>query len=312
VRKRNHQTVSSLYFFSRSHKSMNFSQISQMATGGSGVDLSELSPLQNTCLGVFTGIMSKMCNYPLLSVKNRVQQGLTIPWKTPLKLYRGLPMGCINLGGTTGVQFFATGFFQRAMKRIMGIKEGCTDKALLQKAEVGGAALGGLFSGIPCSLWELTMIQQQRFGGTLLGTPVRIANQYGAITLGRGIVTCCGRETMFTMAMLGIVPVLQRELRDTYSLSDEIALAGGALIGSFFAGTVSHPMDTIKTCMQGDVGQQKYKSITATARLLAAEYGVREGLFKGLSWRVALIGTTFFLVNKFKQIVAPTLFTDEL
>merc|ERR1719198_1306509 len=112
--------------------------------------------------------------------------------------------------------------------------------------------------------------------------------------------------------MLGIVPVLQREFVQRYHLSDEIALAGGSLIGSCVAGTVSHPMDTIKTCMQGDVGQKKYKNITATARLLAAEYGVREGLFKGLSWRVALIGTTFFLVNKFKQVVTPVLFDDDL
>lgn len=40
------------------------------------------------------------------------------------------------------------------------------------------------------------------------------------------------------------------------------------------------------------------------------QYGVREGLFKGLSWRVALIGTTFFLVNKFKQVVTPVLYDD--
>lgn len=280
-----------------------------LATGGSRVDLSNLSATQNSLLGVLAGVMSKLCNYPLLSIKNTVQQGLPIPWKTPLQLYRGLPVACVNLGGTTGVQFFATGFAQRSLKTIMGVKKGGDqNRILLARIEVGGAALGGFFSGIPCSVWELTMIQQQRFGGSLFGTPVRLVRQYGAASLGRGLVTCCGRESLFTMGMLGLVPVLQCELIDRYQLPNEIALAGGSLMGSCFAATLSHPLDTIKTCMQGDLGQTKYTDILATARSLANEHGVREGLYKGLSWRIALITTCFFLVNKCKQIIVPKIF----
>ena len=33
-----------------------------------------------------------------------------------------------------------------------------------------------------------------------------------------------------------------------------------------------------------------------------------QGLFKGLSYRIALISTTFFLVNSFKQRIVPALF----
>ena len=71
-------------------------------------------------------------------------------------------------------------------------------------------------------------------------------------------------------------------------------------------------MDTIKTCMQGDLGQVKYTDITSTGRLLAEEYGVMQGLFKGLSYRIALISTTFFLVNSFKQRMVPVLFPHAL
>ena len=45
-----------------------------------------------------------------------------------------------------------------------------------------------------------------------------------------------------------------------------------------------------------------------TGKSLANEYGVVQGLFKGLFWRVALISTTFFLVNTFKQQTVPLLF----
>ena len=58
----------------------------------------------------------------------------------------------------------------------------------------------------------------------------------------------------------------------------------------------------------GDVGQAKYTDVGGTARSLINEYGVAQGLFKGLAWRVTLITTTFFLVNKMKQVICPVAF----
>lgn len=274
--------------------------------GGGGQQLHSLTPLQNLELGMVAGIFSKMINYPLLNWKNTVQQGLPISF-APAVVYRGLPMAMINLGGTTAVQFVATGFFQRSFRKIMGVEENSSTGRAAQ-AEIAGAAVGGLFSGIPCSIWELTMIQQQRFGGSLFQTPLRLAREYGLRSLSRGVITCCGRESLYTMAMLGICPLTQQELIKRYNVSPEIALGAGALIASCFAATLSHPLDTIKTCMQGDVAQLKYKGIKATAVSLSTEYGVAQGLFKGLFWRIGLITTTFFLVNKFKTVLQPVMF----
>lgn len=153
------------------------------------------------------------------------------------------------------------------------------------------------------------MIQQQRFGGTIFGTPVRIVNEFGVSGLMRGVTTTCGRESMFTMAMLGITPAIQTKLVEgSYKIEKNKALAAGALIGACFAATITHPLDTIKTCMQGDLPKAKYTDIMSTGRLLASEYGVVQGLFKGLSYRIGLISTTFFLVNFFKQKTVPILF----
>ena len=66
-------------------------------------------------------------------------------------------------------------------------------------------------------------------------------------------------------------------------------------------------MDTIKTCMQGDIQQKKYTNIRNSYSMLLEEYG-KPGLFKGLAWRITLITTTFFLVNKIKQGLAPVMF----
>lgn len=267
--------------------------------GGGGNELQRLTGDQNLALGIVSGMMCKSMNYPLLNWKNTVQQGLPISF-TPSIVYRGLPMAMINLGGTTGVQFVCTGFFQ---KRLAG-----PDGKIDSKKETMAALFGGLVSGIPCCVYELTMIQQQRFGGSIPGTPVRVVKEHGLSILTRGLSTTMGREGLYTMAMLGLTPLIQRGLNESYGMENSMALVAGSLIGAFVSATLSHPMDTIKTCMQGDLGRVKYNNVTQTAKSLVNEYGIANGLFKGLSWRIGLIATTFFLVNKFKVLLAPVLF----
>ena len=111
--------------------------------------------------------------------------------------------------------------------------------------------------------------------------------------------------------MLGITPLIQQNLvESSLGMEPNTALAAGALVGALFAGTVTHPLDTIKTCMQGDLGRVKYTGVLSTGRLLAAENGLVPGLFRGLQYRIALISTTFFLVNTFKQRMVPVLFPE--
>ena len=43
---------------------------------------------------------------------------------------------------------------------------------------------------------------------------------------------------------------------------------------------------------------------------MRGRYGVAQGLFKGLGWRITLISTTFFLVNDLKVRLAPVLFPE--
>jgi len=80
-----------------------------MAPQGGSV-LAQLSDYENVLLGMAAGICSKGVNYPLLVWKNAVQQQKPI-LLNPLKVYRGLPMACLNLGGATAVQFGLAGFF---------------------------------------------------------------------------------------------------------------------------------------------------------------------------------------------------------
>lgn len=270
---------------------------------GTGDALSSLTASQNLALGMLSGVCSKLCNYPLLNWKNASQQGLPLSLK-PSVVYRGLPMACLNLGGTTAVQFWTTGFFQNLVQR--------DPKKLTSSEQMLGSFLGGVASGVPCSIWELIMIQQQRFGGSIVSAPAKVMSEYGATTILRGVIPTMGRESLYTMAMLGVTPVMQQALVDNFEMEPNIGLAVGALSGSFFSATLTHPMDTIKTCMQGDCGQIKYTNIRGTNQSLIDEFGVRSGLFKGLGWRITLITTTFFLVNKFKSELAPRIFPEQI
>uniref|UniRef100_A0A7S1XNY2 Mitochondrial carrier protein n=1 Tax=Phaeomonas parva TaxID=124430 RepID=A0A7S1XNY2_9STRA len=266
--------------------------------GGEASPLARLSPTQNLALGMLAGCGSKCINYPLLAWKNAAQQGLPLPMRPDL-VYRGLPMAMMNLGGTTAVQFLFTGYFQKMLKT----------KENDQFAEMAGATLGGIVSGVPCAMWELIMIQQQRFGGSLLGTPAKLLKEFGVAAYTRGMGMTMGREGLYTMAMLGLTPVVQRYLVEERGMDKGTGLAIGALGSAFFSATVTHPMDTIKTCLQGDLMKKQFINNLQTGRLLVDTHGVA-GVFKGLGWRISLIATTFFLVNKFKEGLAPVMFPN--
>ena len=90
---------------------------------------------------------------------------------------------------------------------------------------------------------------------------------------------------------------------------ENTALAAGSLIGACFAGTITHPMDTIKTCMQGDLGGAKYGGVGATGRTLMAESGVG-AFFRGWSWRTGRMICAVFIMGQCKKQLTPILFPD--
>lgn len=69
-------------------------------------------------------------------------------------------------------------------------------------------------------------------------------------------------------------------------------------------------MDTIKTCMQGDVTRENYGTLTQTASVLYKEQGIGR-FFNGWAWRTSRMICAVFIMNECKLRVSPILFPDK-
>lgn len=149
-----------------------------------------LSPFESTSVGIVAGAIEVTILQPMLYCKNATQQKLPLTLD-PRVLYRGLLMSVTNMSVLTGVQFPLT---SSVTQMITG---GQTRRLKDSEMLIAGFA-GGATSGILCGPMELVMIQQQRFGGNILGTPMKIVSEFGARDLFRGVIMSCGREGIFT------------------------------------------------------------------------------------------------------------------
>jgi hypothetical protein len=190
---------------------------------------------------------------------------------------------------------------------------------------VASGFLGGVISGVVCAPMERVMIQQQRSGGSLFATPAHILRQTGTAGLFRGLWTSCAREGIFTAGYLGVGPALKRYfVREGHEESH--AKIASAVIAGVASATISHPIDTIKTCMQvgravfmllpswpgivlrylllcndgsgaqGDLKGEVYKGNLAAVRLVASQ-GMA-AFFRGWGWRSGRTICTVFIINE--------------
>jgi len=273
------------------------------------MDLTALTPLQNAGLGVAAGTIEVIILQPMLYCKNAVQQSLPLTIN-PLVLYRGVSVSVINMSILTGVQFPMAGAIGKLMT-------GGVERPLNDTEKIGAGLASGGLSGFVCGPMELIMIQQQRFGSSLMIAIQRIVSEFGLLGLGlfRGLSVSCGREGAFTAGYLGLGPVFAQILKDRSVMDSKVADFVGAAASGTIAASLSHPLDTIKTCMQGDIERKVYTDMPGTARMLYAQGGYG-AFFKGWAIRTSRMICAIFLIGQCKDqlgpIFYPHLLTKEL
>jgi solute carrier family 25 carnitine/acylcarnitine transporter 20/29 len=251
-------------------------------------------------LGLSTGVVEQVISQPLLYWKNSFIQGLPFTMN-PRVLYRGTFAAASNMAALTGLQFLTSGMLQRVLVGDTSVKMGWGQ-------EVGCAFLGGALSGPVCCALELTMIQQQRFGGSFVGTCARIVRSQGPQGLMRGLACSTGREALYTAGYLGIVPATQTYLKEAHGCDPVLGNSVGAIGGGLLCAALSQPLDTAKTCMQGDIEKQKYGGTLATMRTLRKEYGSVLAIYRGYTWRAVYCIFDFFALDYLSKKIGPILY----
>ena len=221
----------------------------------------------------------------------------------PAVLYRGYSANTLNNGLCVMSQFFLNGVIKNALT-------GGVDRELTKSEKIGAGVGAGALSSIVGSPLELAMIQQQVKGGSLIGTVGNILKT-GPLTASQGIVGMMLREGIYCGGYLGLMPVVREELRKRYPDGIGKTDDSARLFATFLAGPIcsfaSHPPDTLKTCLQGDIEGAKYTGYVQTTRKLVAERGLAS-LWAGMPWRVFRQFCAIFLFDKINTELAPLIF----
>jgi len=256
-----------------------------------------LSELQNASVGLAAGAIEVTTMQSTNYLKNAKQQGMPFTMD-PRKLYRGYGANLSNMGSATMLQFVVNG----KVKKMISQGE---DRALTTCEEISAGFAAGFVSAFLCSPLELVMIQQQRKGGNTVET---VRAMLGGGHVGRGIVGCAMREGIYSAGYLGVGPVIRKSLEQRGYGKSESAV-GAAVGGGVFCCYLSHPFDTCKTCMQGDIERQTYGSLRATVGTVLRERGL-PGLYSGASWRLTRQICAVFILDQARMLLSPIFYPD--
>lgn len=218
--------------------------------------------------------------------------------------YRGYPANVLNNGFCLMTQFYLNGV---AKKVLAGGK----DRPLSAAEQIGSGFAAGIGSGVVCGPLELIMIQQQRKGGSILSVGTDLVRG-GPSIVTRGTIALGLREGIYCAGFMGILPVVRKHIREHYAhtpfgKSEDAARLTATFVAGPICSFASHPPDTVKTCMQGDIEQVRFKGYGKSTAVLMAESGVA-ALWRGLPWRLFRQCCAVFLFDKISSEVAPVLF----
>ena len=239
---------------------------------------------------------------PFNYAKNMVQQQRPISMN-PMVMYRGVAANALNMGSCTMIQFAVGGKLKNV---ITGGEANTRNLTLVEEMTAGIGA--GTVSAIVGSPLELIMIQQQRKGGN---AATRIQNILENPTnIGRGFIGAAIREALWTCGYLSIPPVVRRSLMEQYPTTfdtNDKARIPAALLGGLFACYLTHPFDTIKTCMQGDIERQIYGNFIQTGSKIYGDSGFT-GFYRGATFRYGRMVCAVFIMDLLKEKVSMLLY----
>ena len=107
------------------------------------------------------------------------------------------------------------------------------------------------------------------------------------------------------------MPVARQYVQDNYKDSigatPDLARFSAAMMFTPFVSVFSHPPDTIKTCLQGDIEMAKFKGYGETTSVVIKERGLK-ALWSGYPWRCFRQIVALMMFDKIQSDLVPILF----
>ena len=203
-----------------------------------------LSRCEEAAIGAACGSIEVCVMQPSVYWKTELQQGRfnLLRAVSPRYAYRGTVIAATSIAPITAIQFSVNGACLSALSGLQPIT------ASMLSSVVAGVVSAAVQS--PCQLLE---INQQKHGGSVLAIGRRVVDTHGLAGMWRGASMTAAREAMFCCSYLSSAPLLSAAIRDRTTLGESpSALAGAALAGTV-AAVLTHPADTLKTRLQGDL-----------------------------------------------------------
>ena len=248
---------------------------------------------ENVSIGVLAAFLEGIILQPTLFWKNAKAQHIPFTMN-PRVIYRGTAASLYNEMQMMGLQFGLTGLFQR----FNGL------------GEYGAAMMGGAAAATFASPVELVMIQQQKFGGSVINTSRRVVSEFGVQGIFRGLAPAMMRDALYVSGFLGITPLSQNYLMNEHGMSAVESGFWASMLGGVAAAVPSHPLDLVKTCMQGDLQRETYRSMNQSFQVLWKQGRVRR-LFSGCFWRSFNIIATVYIANECRVRFPPLIYGKE-
>ena len=217
------------------------------------------------------------------------------------RCFRLTPIVLLILGTVapiTAIQFMVNGMMQKVVRAVRpGDDPSIADVRKLSDAEtMVAAASSGVISSIVYGPVDLLTIQQQKHETSVFNTGRLLLNSYGVTGLFRGVSACAAREAIYVAGYLGLAPVLTGHLKQnpTFSENNFAASVLGACLAGTTAAILTHPVDTVKTCIQSDMSGKTWPSMRESLPHLYNEGGLAS-LYRGMIPRTIRTCGAFFL-----------------
>eukprot|EP00927_Polykrikos_kofoidii_P012350 TRINITY_DN15325_c0_g1_i1.p1 TRINITY_DN15325_c0_g1~~TRINITY_DN15325_c0_g1_i1.p1 ORF type:complete len:287 (-),score=30.17 TRINITY_DN15325_c0_g1_i1:64-924(-) len=261
-----------------------------------------LNDYENLLLGCLSGSLMQLSTQPITYWKNAKQQGLSLSF-SPRVVFRGTLASVINISGAIGVQFISFGCLRKLIDDHVAAP--LSPRKQLACAFIGGAAAAPFMTAL-----EMATIQQQLFRGSLTGTLMRFSRTHGLLRCMRGLTCTIGREGMFGVGLFGVLPISEKYFSKVDGLHPFLSWQLSVALSAGVASGVSHPIDTAKTCMQGDLERRKYGGVAATARVLVTSPGgTFMTPFRGLGFRFLHVYLDISILDTLAKALAPLMFS---